>query len=115
MKFLLALHFLVTLALVGVILLQKSGDTALGIGGNSSGGLLTARGQANLLTKMTSWLATIFILNCILMASISKPEHKHVSVIDQASQEQVVDAPITVDTTPPTADAKPEAPTAPKK
>ncbi|MDR1032166.1 MAG: preprotein translocase subunit SecG [Holosporales bacterium] len=115
MKFLLALHFLVTLSLVGVILLQKSGDTALGIGGNSSGGLLTARGQANLLTKITGWLATIFILNCILMASISKPEHKRVSVIDQASQEQIVDAPVKADTPPPAADSKPKVPTAPKK
>ncbi|MDR1475186.1 MAG: preprotein translocase subunit SecG [Holosporales bacterium] len=109
MKFLLAVHFLVTLALIGIILLQKSGDTALGIGGNS-GGLLTPRGQANLLTKVTNWLAVTFILNCILMASISKPERKHTSVIDQAAQDQVIDAPVKIDRAAPQGKA-PEVPT----
>ncbi len=92
MKFLLAFHFLVTLALVGVILIQKSGDSALGIGGNT-GGLLTPRGQANLLTKITGGLAILFFVNCIVMATISKPSGKSTSIIDKAAQEQVIDVP----------------------
>lgn len=69
LKVLLVIHIFITLALVALILLQKSEGGALGMGGgNSMGGLLTGRGAANLLTKTTSIFATLFFVSCILLA-----------------------------------------------
>jgi protein translocase SecG subunit len=55
MTLLLVVHILLALALTGVILVQRSEGGALGIGGG--GGFMTARGQANLLTRTTAILA----------------------------------------------------------
>lgn len=69
---LLALHFLVALSLVFVILLQRSDGGALGIGGGASGGgMFTARGQTNLLTKATAGLAVAFFVLSIVLAILS--------------------------------------------
>ena len=76
--FILVIHALISLALVGVILLQKSEGGGLGIGGGSAGGMMTARGAADLLTRSTMILATLFVLTSIAMAvlaSTSKREH----------------------------------------
>jgi len=63
----LVVHTLIAIALVAVILLQRSEGGALGIGGGPSG-MMTARGAANLLTRATAWLATAFIATSILLA-----------------------------------------------
>ena len=76
--FILVLHGLISLALVGVILLQKSEGGGLGIGGGNAGGMMTARGAADLLTRSTMILATLFVLSSIVLAvlaSTSKREH----------------------------------------
>jgi preprotein translocase subunit SecG len=86
LTFLLSLHFVITIALVTIILLQKSEGGAWGIGGGA-GGVLTPRGQANLLTRATTILASFFIVNCLIMAAYI---HHHAdprrSLIDEAAQ-----------------------------
>ncbi len=67
MHFVLVVHSLIAIALVTVILLQRSEGGALGIGGGP-GGLLTARGAGNLLTKSTGILAALFLSTSILLA-----------------------------------------------
>ena len=75
--FLLVVHGLITLALVAVILLQRSEGGALGIGGGGGGGgLMTARGAANLLTRSTTVLAALFILMSILLAVLAAGTNK---------------------------------------
>ena len=74
--FLLVIHGLITLALVGVILLQRSEGGALGIGGGGGGGLMTARGAANLLTRSTTILASLFIAMSILLAVLAAGTNK---------------------------------------
>ena len=74
--FLLVVHGLIALALVGVILLQKSEGGGLGIGGGTGGGLMTARGAANLLTRSTTVLATLFIASSILLAVLAAGTNK---------------------------------------
>lgn len=75
--FLLVIHGLITLALVAVILLQRSEGGALGIGGGGGGGgLMTARGAANLLTRSTTILATLFIGMSILLAVLAAGTNK---------------------------------------
>lgn len=76
--FILVIHGLISLALVGVILLQKSEGGGLGIGGGNAGGMMTARGAADLLTRSTMILASLFVLSSIVLAvlaSTSKREH----------------------------------------
>lgn len=59
---LIVIHLLIVLALIGVVLLQRSeGGLGLGGGGGVSG-FMTGRGQANALTKATAVLATLFFL-----------------------------------------------------
>jgi preprotein translocase subunit SecG len=59
---LLVAHLIVTLALIGVVLVQKSEGGGLGIGsGGGGGGFMTGRGTANLLTRTTAVLATLFM------------------------------------------------------
>lgn len=67
MTFLLVVHALLALALVGVILMQKSEGGGL-TGGGNAGGLVSARGAANLLTRTTAILAALFILSSLGLA-----------------------------------------------
>jgi len=68
----LIVHLFLAMALVGVILLQKSEGGALGMGGGGGmGGFLSARGAANLLTRTTAILATLFIITSLSLAIIS--------------------------------------------
>lgn len=67
---LLVIHLLITLALIGVVLVQRSEGGALGIGGGASS-FMTARGASNLLTRTTAILATLFMVNSLVIASIS--------------------------------------------
>jgi preprotein translocase subunit SecG len=61
------LHILVALFLIGVVLLQqgKSADLAAAFGGQGSQTAFGPRGAANLLTKLTTWSAVIFMLTSI--------------------------------------------------
>ena len=59
---LLIIELFVTLALIGIVLIQRSEGGGLGIGGSQGmGGFMTGRGTANLLTRTTAILATIFM------------------------------------------------------
>jgi|TARA_R100000501_G_scaffold13654_5_gene25080 preprotein translocase subunit SecG len=78
--FVLVVHAMLAIALVAVILMQKSEGGALGIGGGP-GGLMTARGAGNLLTKATAWLAVVFI-GTSLMLAILAAQGRDVSAID---------------------------------
>lgn len=82
MSFLLVVHLLLAVALIGVILLQRSEGGALGIGGGG-GGLFTSRGQASLLTRTTAILATCFIGTSIILAILAGGYSKPRSILDQ--------------------------------
>ena len=64
------LQTLVAVALISVILMQRSEGGGLGVGGSSSG-FMTARGAADFLTRSTSILGGTFIVLSILMAGIA--------------------------------------------
>jgi preprotein translocase subunit SecG len=103
---LLVLQLIVAIFLVAVILLQRSNGGALsGLGGdNSVGGLLSARGKGNIMTRITAVLATLFfVLSMALSVYYSRVEVKNGSIVDNAPVQQNVPA---SDTTP----AEPEVP-----
>ncbi len=75
--FVLVVHTLIAIALCAVILLQRSEGGGLGIGGGgTAGGLMTARGAADLLTRSTTVLAGLFIGTSILLAVLAAAGHK---------------------------------------
>ncbi len=71
---LLTIHVIIVLALVGVVLLQRSeggGALGMGSGGGGAGGLMTGRGAANALTRATTILATLFFVSSLSLAVVT--------------------------------------------
>jgi len=68
--FLTVLQAIVAASMVGVILMQRSEGGALGVGG-SPGGLMSARGAGDLLTRVTSILAVLFVTLSIILAMMA--------------------------------------------
>ena len=68
--FLIVVQALIGLALVGVILIQKSEGGGLGVGGSPTG-FMSARGAADFLTRSTAVLATIFVALSIVLAAMA--------------------------------------------
>lgn len=64
------IHLLIVLALVGVVLIQRSEGGGLGIGGGS--GFMTARGAANALTRTTAILAIGFFVTSLALGIMAR-------------------------------------------
>ncbi len=70
---LLIIHLFVTLALIGVVLIQRSEGGGLGIGTSQGmGGFMSGRGTANLLTRTTAILGTIFFVLSLSLALLNR-------------------------------------------
>ena len=70
---LLIIHLFVTLALIGVVLIQRSEGGGLGIGSSQGmGSFMSGRGTANLLTRTTSILAAIFFTLSLTLALLNR-------------------------------------------
>ncbi|MGI9416820.1 MAG: preprotein translocase subunit SecG [Geminicoccaceae bacterium] len=113
---LLIIHLLIALALVGVILLQRSEGGALGIGGGGGGGaggglggFMSGRASANLLTRTTAFLAVGFIATSLTLAIIASNRSAPTSILDQPAGGEPAATETPVE---PEAPAEPAAPTA---
>lgn len=84
---LLVAYLLIVLALIAVILLQRSEGGGLGMGGGG-GGFMTARGSANLLTRTTAVLATLFFVTAIGLTILSQVNRGSSSILDRAADTQ---------------------------
>lgn len=82
----LVVHLFIAIALVAVVLVQRSEGGGLGIGGGTMGGLMTTRGSANLLTRVTATLAACFMATSIVLAILSGAGQQTRSVLDQPVQ-----------------------------
>ena len=82
---LLVVHILVAIALVGVVLLQKSEGGALGMGGGGMSGFMTGRSTANLLTRTTAILALLFFATSLSLVWSSNRGHAPQSILDQGA------------------------------
>jgi len=84
---LLVIHTLVAIALVGVVLLQRSEGGALGIGGGGggggAGGMFSSRAAASLLTRATAVLAVVFFLSSIGLTVIHGADRNASSIADR--------------------------------
>lgn len=80
---LLIIHLFVTLALIGVVLLQRSEGGGLGIGSSQGmGSFMTGRGTANLLTRATAGLAVAFFVLSLTLAWLSRGPGQPRSILD---------------------------------
>jgi preprotein translocase subunit SecG len=80
---LLGLHILIAVLLVGLVLLQRSEGGALGIGGGTMGGLMSARGAASNITRATGILAACFIATSLALAILAGNAREPRSILDQ--------------------------------
>lgn len=81
---LIVIHLLIVLALVGVVLLQRSEGGGLGMGGGSGvSGLMTGRGQANALTRLTAILAGLFFITSLGLTVLATVSRNASSIIDR--------------------------------
>jgi preprotein translocase subunit SecG len=81
---LITIHLIIILALIGVVLLQRSEGGGLGIGGGS--GFMSARGAANALTKTTTILAIFFFITSLLLSIVAKHADKPSDILDLVPQ-----------------------------
>ena len=96
----LVVHLLITLALIGVVLVQKSEGGGLGIGGGTMGGFMTARGSANLLTRVTAILAAIFFCTSMILAIMAGTRGSGDSIFDSVPAPAAVEQPVEQPATP---------------
>jgi preprotein translocase subunit SecG len=75
------IHLMVVLALVGVVLLQRSEGGGLGIGGGS--GFMTARGAANALTRATAILAAAFFATSLGLSLLARYGAQPLDILDR--------------------------------
>lgn len=86
---LLVIHLIIAVAMVITILLQRnSSDGLSGIGGGGNSGAMQGRASANLLTRTTAILATLFIVNSLVLATLSSRNSTKSSVLDSVISEQ---------------------------
>ncbi len=80
MTFLIIIQLILAVLLVIFVLLQGSDNEGLGLGGGGGlGGMMSARGSANLLSRLTAITATLFmIMSVILTISASVSSDKNI-------------------------------------
>jgi preprotein translocase subunit SecG len=85
---LIIIHLLIVLALIGVVLLQRSEGGGLGLGGGGGGGgmsgFMTGRGQANALTRATAILAGLFFVTSLVLSVMAAQNRAPRSILDTA-------------------------------
>ncbi len=86
-------HLVIALAIIGLIMLQqgKGADMGAGFGAGASGTVFGSRGSGSFFTRATAILATVFFINCLLIASplIRDNEQSANTVADQLEQQAV--------------------------
>ena len=82
----LVVHLILAIALVCIILLQRSEGGALGMGGGSGGGMggfMSGRATADLLTRTTAFLAAAFMVTSMTLAILASGDRKQGSILDK--------------------------------
>ena len=80
MTTLIIIQLILAILLVIFVLLQGSDNEGLGLGGGGGlGGMMSARGSANLLSRLTALTATLFmIMSVVLTISASMSSDKNI-------------------------------------
>ena len=114
---LIVIHLIVAVALVVCVLLQRTAQDGGGLmgggGGSTMGGLFTARGSANLLTRATAVLAALFVAISLLLGIVASQKHQSKSLLEEIVpivKEEAAKGQDKVEETAPTAPTVPAVP-----
>jgi preprotein translocase subunit SecG len=81
---LILIHLMVVMAMIGTVLLQRSEGGGLGMG--QTGGFLSSRGTANVLTRTTAILATAFFATSLALSFVAGLDRKPHSILQNNSE-----------------------------
>src|SRR6476619_4487781 len=76
------IHLMIVLAMVGLVLIQKSEGGGLGMGGGGGSGFLSSRGTAIVLTRATAILAALFFATSLFLSILAGIDRKPRSILD---------------------------------
>ncbi len=93
---LIVIHLMVVIALVAIVLLQRSEGGALGVGGGS--GFMTGRGQANVLTRATAILAALFFATSLALTILANFNRAPKSILEGVTPPVSTTAPVSPST-----------------
>ncbi len=82
---LITIHIMIAVAMIGVVLLQRTDQSSLGgLGGGGGGGgnFMSTRGTANLLTRTTAVLFAAFCVTSLALVFIATPSNRVPSIVD---------------------------------
>jgi preprotein translocase subunit SecG len=89
------LQVFLAIGLIGVVLLQRSEGGGLGIGSSGgAGSFMSVRGTANFLTRVTAILAALFMITCLVLALLAKPNTAPKSIFDAPAPGTTAPAPL---------------------
>lgn len=96
---LIIIQLILAIFLVILVLLQGSDNEGLGLGGGGGGlgGMMSARGSANLLSRLTALTATLFMVMSVILtifASVGSERNVLESLPSINSEEQISEEPV---------------------
>ncbi len=103
---LLVIHVMVTIALIGIILVQRNAGDGMGLSSSSSTSFMSGRAAATFVTRATAVLATLFILTSLVLGILSS----HMHTINNSSIMDSVETTAPAATAPASPTTKPAAP-----
>src|SRR3954447_7414626 len=80
------IHLMVIIALIALVLMQRSEGGALGIGGG--GNFLSTRSQGNVLTRSTAFIAAAFFATSLILGVLSRFGEKPTSILEHVQSGQ---------------------------
>ncbi|PKP83545.1 MAG: preprotein translocase subunit SecG [Alphaproteobacteria bacterium HGW-Alphaproteobacteria-18] len=83
----LVIHILACLAMIGLVLVQKSEGGGLGIGGGAGNSLMSGRGAAGALVRTTMIFGAIFFATSLILTSIANRQSDGRSGIERILDE----------------------------
>jgi preprotein translocase subunit SecG len=86
----LVIHLFLALAIIGLVLLQRSEGGGLGIGGGGMGNLASARGTANLLTRVTAICAGCFFVTSLFLGVLAGRQTSDMGLLDAVGERAAV-------------------------
>ena len=73
------IHLMIVLAMVGLVLLQRSEGGGLGMGGGA--GFMSSRGSSNVLSRATAILAGLFFVTSLVLSILAGFDRKPTSIL----------------------------------
>jgi len=86
----LVIHLFLALAIIGLVLLQRSEGGGLGIGGGGGGlgGLASPESTGNILTKATAICAGLFFCTSLTLGVLASQGSRSTSLVDALNESQ---------------------------